>query len=61
MYTKEEYPQTYRCPRCDENILYVNYNGGVTRSGAYYGPLPYADYNDRVFAGDAHVPVLDNG
>ncbi len=59
MWTKEEFPQTYRCPRCKENILFCDQNGGVVRSGAYYGPLRYADYNDRVFAGGAHVPVVN--
>ena len=61
MWTKEEYPQTYRCPQCDENILYVDCDGGVMRSGAYHGPLPYTDHNDPIFAYGAHVPVLNNG
>lgn len=61
MWTKEEHPQTYRCPCCKENILFCDQNGGVVRSGAYYGPLRYADYNDRIFSGGAHVPVVNRG
>ena len=61
MWTKEKFPQTYRCPQCEENILYINCDDGIERAGAYYGPLLYVDYTNQLFVDEGHVPVLNRG
>ena len=59
MWTNEQYPYTYRCPCCKENILFIDESDNIRRAGAYYGMLPHIDHNDPMFEdnefGLAHI------
>ena len=57
MWTRKEFPHTYRCPRCEENILFIDEYVG--RAGAYFGSLKYVDYTDPLFCTVGNVPVLN--